>query len=75
MQKLVRGFQQRQLLPGGAVERGGRAAGEVLLDALVVADLGRNGDGGGLCPRGHHRSLSRGRLWLPGGKKRGEERS
>lgn len=55
------------------MQHGCRAAGEVLLDALVVADLGGNRDGGGLSPWGHHGSLSRGGLRLPGGRERGEE--
>lgn len=61
--------RHRWHLPGGAVQRGGRAAGEVLLDALVVSDLGGNWDGGGFSPWGHHGSLSRGGLRLPAGKK------
>ena len=64
--------QQRQFLPGGAVECGSRAAGEVLLDALVVADLGGNWYGGGLGPWGHHGGLSWGGLRLPGRKEPGE---
>lgn len=66
--------QQWWLLPGGAVQRGGWAAGEVLLDALVVTDLGGNGDGGGFGPWGHHGGLSWRGLRLPGGGKREEER-
>lgn len=58
--------QSQQSLPGGAVERGVRAAGQILLDALVVANLRRNWNGGGLSPRGHHRRLSWGGLRLPG---------
>lgn len=59
--------QHRWLLPGGAVECSSWAAGEILLDALVVADLGGNRDGGGLGSWGHHGGLSRGGLRLPGG--------
>lgn len=45
------------LLPRRAVQRGGWAAGEVLLDALVVPDLRGHWDGGGLSSGGHHRGL------------------
>lgn len=55
-------------LPGGAVQSGGWAAGEVLLDALVVTDLGGNRDGGGFGPWGHHGGLSWHGLRLPGGE-------
>lgn len=53
-------FQDHQggPLPGGAVQRGGRAAREVLLDALVVSDLCRNRDRGGFSPWGNHWCLS-----------------
>lgn len=60
--------QQRWFLPGGAVQCGGRAAGEVLLDALVVSDLCGHRDGSGLSSGGHHRGLSRGGLRLPAGE-------
>lgn len=62
------------LLPGGAVQRGGGAAGQVLLDALVVAHLRGNGDGGGLGPGGHHGGLARRGMQRPaGGEEGGEE--
>lgn len=65
------GTQQRRLLPGGAEHHGCRAAGEVLLDALVVADLGGNRDGGGLRPWGHRSGLSLGGMRLSGGEEEG----
>ena len=65
--------QERWLLPGGAVQRGGRAAGEVLLDALIVPDLSGNRDRGGLSSRRDHGGLSWGGLRLPGGEERGDD--
>lgn len=62
-----------KLLPRGAAQGGGRAAGEVLLYALVVADLRGDRDRGGLSSRGHHGGLSWRGLRLSGGKKRGNE--
>lgn len=55
------------LLPRRAVQRCGRAAGEVLFDALVVPNLRGHGDWGGLSARGHHWGLPRDRLRLPAG--------
>lgn len=44
---------------------GRRAAAEVLFDALVVSDLGRDGDRRCLSPRGDHGCRRRGGLRLP----------
>lgn len=49
--------QQGELLPGRAVHGGGdscRTAAKVLLDALVVSDLSRDGNRRSLSPRGDH---------------------
>ncbi len=54
----ILGLCRERLLPGGAVQSGGRAAREVLLDALVVSNLGGYRDGGGLGTWGHNRGLS-----------------
>ena len=64
---------RRCLLPGGAAQRVGGAAGEILLDALVVAHLGGHGDGGGLGPGRHHGGLPRRGLRRPTGQEGGEE--
>lgn len=59
------------LLPRRAEQGAGWAARQVLLDALVVANLSGNWDGGGLCPWGHHGRLPLGGLRLP---KEGQQR-
>lgn len=49
---------------------GSRAAAEVLLDALVVSDLSRDGDRRSLSPRGDHGCRRRGGLRLPAERQR-----